>query len=291
MKLCVATCQFPVDRDIRRNLRFVLRQMEQAKTHGADVVHFSETCLSGYGGREVTTYKGFDWDQLRQSTETVQVLAGRLGLWVILGSAHRLSGPHKPHNSLYIINSRGKIVDRYDKMFCCSAANGKGFDLKYYSPGNHFAVFNINRIKCGALICHDYRYPELYREYKKRGVKLVFHSYHMGHLTPSQWRKSHHMYEVTVPGTMSTYAACNYLWISANNTSAPESCVPSFFVLPDGRISRRLRRNHPGVLISTLDSGVDLGDASVAWRNRSLKGIYHSGTLVRDKRSSVRTCL
>jgi predicted amidohydrolase len=39
-------------------------------------------------------------------------LARQCSLWVILGSAHRLTGRHKPHNSLYIINDHGTLVDR-----------------------------------------------------------------------------------------------------------------------------------------------------------------------------------
>ena len=45
-------------------------------------------------------------------------LANELDLWVLLGSTHQLTGLHKPHNSLYVIDSVGEIVDRYDKRFC-----------------------------------------------------------------------------------------------------------------------------------------------------------------------------
>ena len=36
-------------------------------------------------------------------------------------------------------------------------------------------------MRCGVLICHDFRYDELYREYLLRGVQLMLHSYHNGH--------------------------------------------------------------------------------------------------------------
>ena len=177
------------------------------------------------------------------------------------------------------------------ERFCCSDAKGKGFDLKYYSPGNHFAVFNIKGIRCGALICHDYRYPELYREYKRQGVRLMFHSFHMGNMTRAQWRECQAMYEVTVPAAMSTYAACNHVWISVNNTCRRESCVPAFFVMPDGLVAGRLRRNQAGVLLSTVDERATFGDASVAWRQRCMGGVYHSGRVVADRRSVVRSAL
>src|SRR5207244_5325721 len=54
--------------------------------------------------------------------------------------------------------------------------------------GNHFSLFEIAGVRCGALICHEYRYPELYREYKRRGVELMFHSYHAGHVTAERFQ-------------------------------------------------------------------------------------------------------
>jgi predicted amidohydrolase len=60
MKLTVATCQFPVDADMRRNLQYVSRHIRTAKDRGAHVAHFPEACLSGYAGVDFPSYKGFD---------------------------------------------------------------------------------------------------------------------------------------------------------------------------------------------------------------------------------------
>ncbi len=303
MKLVVATCQFPVDRDIERNTHYVLRQMHKAKNEGADVAHFSELCLSGYAGSEFKSYDNFDWDLLTICSKKVLKLARELKLWVILGSTHRLTGKHKPHNSLYIINDRGSIVDRYDKLFCVGAKSENTEDLAHYSSGERFSVFTIKGMKCGALICHDMRYQELYREYKRRGVKLMFHSYHIGHYSARFWKSVQNYfgprvrkvkgYTVTsgllAPPTMQAYAANNYVWISCNNTSAKESAFPGFFVRADGMITGMLPRNKAGVLVSTVDTNEKIFDASVSWRDRVMdQGILHSGTLVNDKRSNDR---
>ena len=108
MKLAIATCQFPVDKDIKRNTRYVMQQMRLAKEKGVAVAHFSELCHSGYAGSEFKSYDNFNWDLLYTCGEKILKLARELKLWVILGSSHRLTGKHKPHNSLYIINDRGK---------------------------------------------------------------------------------------------------------------------------------------------------------------------------------------
>ncbi len=305
MKLIVATCQFPVDSNIRRNLGYIARQIRDAKEQGAHVAHFPEGALSGYAGTDFRSFKGFDWSLLEECTRAVLDLARESRLWVILGSAHRLTGSHKPHNSLYIIDDHGAIVERYDKMFCAGNRAGKTGDLAHYSPGSHFSVFDLRGVRCGALICHDYRYPELYREYKRRGVQLMFHSYHAGHVTPKRFEKLREyvgldlqtlnpgatLPGITMPATMQADAANNYLWISCPNSSARDSCWPSFFVRPDGVISGRLRRNTAGVLISTVDTHKTWYDSTVTWRERARRGIFHSGMLVRDRRSDERTQL
>ncbi len=231
--------------------------------------------------------------------------AAALQLWVILGSTHPLSGDHKPHNSLYIINADGKLIDRYDKMFCAGDASEETGDLAHYTSGSHFSVFEINGIRCGAQICHDYRYPELYREYKKRDVQVIFHSFHAGNVSPERLEAMQSAVPaelkkynpgatfpgMTMPATMVSYAANTAVWISCSNTSAKESCWPAFSVRSDGVIAGRLRKNSAGVLITAVDTEAELYDSTVAWRERAMNGIYHSGTLVQDARSDDRTSL
>ena len=92
-----------------------------------------------------------------------------------------------------------------------------------------------------------------------------------------------------VKATMQTYAANNYMWISVNNTTRRESSGSSFAVRPDGLVDGRLPLHRAGVLLSTIDTRKQFYDASEAWRGRAMKGVYHSGTLVRDPRSADRT--
>ena len=291
MKITIATCQFPVTSDIRRNLGYVKRQMKAAREKGADLAHFSECCLGGYAGVDLPSLEGYDWDLLQRSVREVTELARDLGLWVILGSNHRLSGDHRPHNSLYLIDPRGRVVDRYDKRFCTGSRARVEDDLSHYSPGSRFVVFEVSGVRCGLQICHDFRYPELYREYKRREVQLMFHSYHNGGMTREHKLKYHDVWKVLVLSTMQTYAASNYMWISVNNTTRRHSSGSSFVVQPDGLIAGRLPLHRAGVLISTIDTEAPFYDASKEWRSRAMRGVFHSGTPVEDLRSEDRTCL
>ncbi len=291
MKLAVATCQFPVDRDIRANLGWIKRQMNEARSRGAHVAHFPECCLTGYAPIDFKSFAKYDWDLLATCTQRVMALACELGLWVILGSSHRLTGSHKPHNSLYVIDDRGRLLDRYDKRFCTGDYTGKTGDLAHYTPGDHFVTFKLRGVRCGLLICHDARYDELYRAYKRLGVQLMFHSFHNGHTRKAMLRRWKNIWGVIVPPTMQTYAANNFMWISANNTTRRESCWPSFLVRPDGVIAGRLVNHRASILVSIVDTNAKLYDASEAWRDRALNGIFNSGTIARDERSRARQSL
>lgn len=288
--LTVASCQFPVEADIDHNRDCVITQINEAANRGARVAHFCETALSGYAGVDIPSARDIDWDKLHAATQAICDTAARRQVWVLLGSTHRLSGDHLPHNCVYVISDEGKIVDRYDKRFCTGVLQpAPDMDLAYYTPGDHAVTFQVDGYTCGVLICYDYRFPELYRDLKRRGVEVVFQSFHNArrdlktHETGNIWKE-------IVPATMMCHAATNYFWISAVNSTAKYSSWASFFVRPDGRIAGRLADHEPSVLISQVAPSKEIWDAPGPWRERALCGVLHSGELIDDPRSSDRKC-
>jgi predicted amidohydrolase len=287
----VATCQFSVEADIAHNRRQVLRQIRQAAEQAADVVHFSECALSGYAGVDILNIAALDWDALTAATEEIQAAAKQHNVWVLLGSTHRLTDGNKPHNCIYVIDPRGRIVDRYDKRFCTGLGGKRPtFDLKHYSPGNHFVTFRVRGITCGVLICYDYRFPELYREYKRQGVEVLFQSFHNARTTVVK-DTTYDIWRTIVPATMSCRAAENHFWVSANNSTTRPSRWASFAVRPDGAITGQLKRHQSGVLITDMTLDPKLYDAPGPWRASAMDGQLHSGRLVDDERSRDVTCL
>lgn len=264
----VATCQFPISADVAANGDWVRRQMQEAKTQGAEIVHFPETALSGYGGVDHATLDGFPWERQRAEMERILALARDLRVWVVLGANHRLSGGNKPHNSLYLIDPEGRVLDRYDKRFCTTG------DLVHYSPGDHFVTFEVNGVRCGLLICYDIRFPELYREYAKLGVQLMFHSFYNAR------QKEGSIHPKIMPPTAQGYAGTNHLFISLNNSSAPRSWE-SRFITPDGLIERALELDRPGVMVNVVDTTKRYYDASGPFRAGALQGKLNSGATVR----------
>lgn len=277
-RLPVATAQFPVSSDLRRNAAFIHRLAAQAAAAGAAVVHFPETALPGYAGVNLPDLAGYAWEQLRTESERLLALARRLKVWLIVGSMHRLSGNQAPHNSLYVINPRGEVAERYDKLFCTPN------DLKHYSPGDYFAVFELNGVRCGLLICHDLRYPELYREYYRRGIRCLFQSFHNANFPGRTIHTT-----ITRP-TLQGHAANNYLWLSASNASGNYQAWPSVFIAPDGVIRGQLRQHRAGWMLNVADLDEPIKD-KCSFRDRAMQGILHSGETVDDPRSHARQSL
>lgn len=283
--LRVATCQFSVEGQVERNRRWVLKQLRQAADDGADVVHFSECALSGYAGVDIPSVAALNWHELEAATRDVMAEAKARRVWVVLGSTHRLDERHKPHNCVYVISPQGQIVDRYDKRFCTGQDGKKAtLDLCHYSPGNRFVTFCVKGITCGVAICYDYRFPELYRGYKRLGVEVMFQSFHNARKTVVADAK-YNIWKTIVPATMQCRAAENHFWFSANNSTARPSCWGSFAVRPDGAIVGRLPRHRAGMLMTDMTLDPNCFDAPALWRGSAMDGQLHSGHLVDHARS------
>jgi predicted amidohydrolase len=287
--LRVATCQFPVEADPRSNLGHILQQMEEAAKQKADLAHFSECALTGYAGVEFEKISQLDWPAIREAAEKIQAAARKLKLWVLLGSSHFIADDVPPHNSVYVIDSKGKIVDRYDKRFCTGCEGKKArLDLAHYTPGDHWTTFKIKGITCGVAICFDYRFPELARAYKALGTQVMFYSFHNARKTVVDDPK-YNIWKAIVPATMQCRAAENHFWISANNSTAKPSMWGSFAVQPDGAIVGQLKVHKTGVLITDMHMDPALFDASAGWREAAMAGTLNTGTLVKHPRSAART--
>ena len=273
--LRVAACQFSVAAGITDNAEWIKKQMKHARLQNVQLIQFPEGALSGYAGSDLSTFEGYDWSLLKEKSREIAALAKDLKMWVLLGSTHHLSDGNKPHNSLYVITPEGKVLDRYDKRFCTES------DLKYYSPGDHFVVFDVNGVKCGLLICYDIRFPELYRQYSVLGVNAIFHSFYNAR------HKEDCIHPKIMPITGQARAAENGVYVSFTNSSAPYSW-PCHFITPDGMIQKKLTRNIPGILISDIDLSKKYYDISAPFRLDAIKGKLNSGDIVQDPRSDKR---
>ncbi len=302
--LRVATCQFPTCADVDDNADHIAALMRDSAGRDAHLAHFCEGALSGYVPSDLASTDEIDWARLQRRTQQLCALAGELGIWLVVGSTHRLTPPHRPHNSVYVVDPRGELVDRYDKRFCAGAGEGQG-ELASYSPGDHHVDLEVQGVRATIHVCHEYRYPELVRDAKRRGVSLILHSFHaagvderlllelQATVAPEHRAASRGatLPEITMPASMIAAAASSHVWASCPNSAAPQSCFGSFFVRADGVVTGQLERHATGLLVSTVDLDEPLYDSTRAWREGAITGQRHSGSLVDDPRSRDRTSL
>ncbi|WP_261843111.1 carbon-nitrogen hydrolase family protein [Aliamphritea ceti] len=63
--------------------------------------------------------------------------------------------------SQVVLDRDGEYLTHYDKIH--TAEYGDSAELKYFKRGDHLAVFELDGVKAGIIICYDMRFPELSR--------------------------------------------------------------------------------------------------------------------------------
>ena len=117
---------------------------------GASLAHFPEGALSGYTKARsrtgATSIGAPSTDELHQTA----ALACELRLWVVFGCNHRLTPPHRPHNSLYVVSDRGELVTRYDKRLLSHTEVSR-----FYTPGQDACLFEVGGWRFGCAVHRD----------------------------------------------------------------------------------------------------------------------------------------
>ena len=161
-------------------------------------------------------------------------LAGELGLWVVLGSCHRLTSPHRPHNSLYVISDQGKVITRYDKQFCSHTEI-----TSWHTPGRGLCVFEAGGWRFGCALCIEIHFPELFQRYAEQEVDcLLFSAY-----------ADDAMFGIQAQG----YAASHSYWVSVSVPAQMSHGLSSRLIAPTGEIQAMATDPVSGIVVETLD--------------------------------------
>jgi predicted amidohydrolase len=277
-KIRIAVAQTEVTTDPGVNGTAIRTAIRRAADQGARLVHFSEGALSGYVGPAKQHFAGWrvDWAPVADELRATLALAAELGVWVVAGGNHRLSGDHRPHNSLWVINDRGELADRYDKRFV-SHAEITGF----YTPGDHVCTFEVDRFRFGCLLCIEVNFPELWVEQQQLGVDCVLFSTY----------SEDPIFEVIARG----HAAANGFWVSI---AVPAQCAPagpSAVVGPHGNVLKHASSEGPDVICVDLDRtdpALDIAlNKAPPWRETARAGFIYAARRVSDPRSADRTSI
>ena len=268
----IAIAQPEITADARKNGAEVRRLMKQAAAGKARLVQFPEGLLSGYAKEQIQDWADVDWAAVRAELEQIMALAAKLKLWVVLGSAHPLTPPNRPHNSLYVISDQGRIVDRYDKRFCSQTEI-----TQFYSPGFEPVVFDVDGYRFGLMICVEINFPHLFSEYERLGVEcLLLSAYPVDSIFELKAR---------------AYAAINAYWVAMSLPAQTNHLMPSGLITPNGTYAALIS----GTDLVIADLNRDDPDLHIPlhlarpWRSTALKGDIYRTRRVTDPRSTNRT--
>jgi hypothetical protein len=104
------------------------------------------------------------------SLATFRELARKLSIHLHIGSLAVKATVDKAANRGFLIDPRGEIVARYDKihMFDVDLANGESYrESRSYRPGELAVLHDLPWGRLGLTVCYDLRFPALYRRSRK----------------------------------------------------------------------------------------------------------------------------
>lgn len=110
------------------------------------------------------------------SLATFRELARALEIHVHIGSLAIRASADKAVNRSFLIDPKGEIAARYDKihMFDVDLANGESYrESRNYRAGDFGVVADLPWGRLGMTICYDLRFPALYRGLAEAGASYL----------------------------------------------------------------------------------------------------------------------
>ncbi|MBB3656489.1 putative amidohydrolase [Rhizobium sp. BK650] len=285
LRLAVAqttVCLNPRDADAFRangaEMRLLMRQASKA---GARLIHFPEgticfpnkRLISETGPREIgADWSHYRWEVLSEELEKTRNLAAELKLWTIFGAPHRLTPPHRPHNSLYVLSDRGELVTRCDERLLSHTK------ISFmYSPGKVPVTFEVDGMRFGCAAGMESHYPEIFIEYESLDVDCMLFS------TSGETPSASPPFAAEVLG----HAASNTYWVSYAAHAPQSEIAPSGIAAPNGRWAALcLGDGTPGIAIAEIATNPE--NPARPWRRTARGDLYRPHQIVGDPRSDSR---
>jgi predicted amidohydrolase len=177
----VALLQMNSQLDPETNLSFIRSHADALRIAGVEALFLPE-CFLSFAGGEVTPHTVSAGNALEKQ---LCALPRELGVAIYGGSVTYREG-EKYFNRVYNLSAQGEILSTYDKihLFDCDLSNMKpatsGEIVKktytegqLYTPGKQLVVQGLGLFTVGLGVCFDVRFPEMFREYGRRGCNVL----------------------------------------------------------------------------------------------------------------------
>jgi deaminated glutathione amidase len=171
----VALIQMRSGRTPAANLDAAAKLIGEAKAGGADYVQTPEMTNILEAKRDALM-AAIVPERDDASLAAFRHLARQHRLWLHIGSLALKVSPDRAVNRGFLIDPRGEIAARYDKihMFDVDLGNGESYrESRSYAPGEHAVAADLPWGRLGVTICYDLRFPALYRALAEAGCTFL----------------------------------------------------------------------------------------------------------------------
>lgn len=157
------------------NLDAAVKLIGEAKDGGADYVQTPEMTNIMAVERE-QLFAAIVSEENDPCLATFRELARALSIHLHVGSLAIRVSPEKAANRSFLIDPKGDIAARYDKihMFDVDLAGGESYrESRNFRPGDFGVVTDLPWGRLGMTICYDLRFPSLYRGLAEAGASFL----------------------------------------------------------------------------------------------------------------------
>ena len=171
----VACIQVNTSNDMAENIDKASGFARAAAKDGAGLVMMPENVSMMERNREGTLAKAMPEDT-HAALAAFRKLAPDLGVWLHCGSLAIALKNGKIANRTYVIDPKGQIAARYDKihMFDVDLGNGERYaESATFEAGTDSASVALPWGILGLTICYDMRFPNLYRHLAQAGADFI----------------------------------------------------------------------------------------------------------------------
>ncbi len=161
--------------DVEENIRTACDLIREAKGQGADFIATPEntTLMAVDGGAKLD--KSFS-EERDPALPRFRALAEELRIWLLIGSLAIKVSDSKTANRSFLIDPKGRIAARYDKIFLFDVdlPSGETYrESNTVAGGSTAVVADLPWGKLGLSICYDLRFPQLYRKLAHGGAVML----------------------------------------------------------------------------------------------------------------------
>lgn len=171
----VAAIQMNSTPDVEANIRQAKDLLDQALARDPNLIAFPENMFLCAEDGNDTRSKAETLDGLM--VETLREWSAENDVWILAGSLPIRAKGGKITNTSLLFNPEGEIEARYDKihLFDVTVQGDREYrESKSVQGGKKGTLAKTPWGDFGLSICYDIRFPELYRQYSKKGCEAMF---------------------------------------------------------------------------------------------------------------------